>query len=83
MNSATVRRLKRELNEITRDPPSLCSASLINDDLYKWIATIDGPPGSPYEGGIFKLEMCFQDGYPFKPPTVSNYYQNHLLLRRE
>lgn len=29
-----------------------------------------GPKGSPYEGGIFELELFLPEGYPMKPPIV-------------
>jgi ubiquitin-conjugating enzyme E2 N len=32
---------------------------------------INGPKGSPYEGGNFKLRITLLDGYPFKCPTVT------------
>lgn len=32
--------------------------------------SITGPPGSPYEGGIFKLNITVTERYPFDPPQV-------------
>ncbi|GIX88153.1 ubiquitin-conjugating enzyme E2-24 kDa [Caerostris extrusa] len=66
----TAKRLQQELVDITSNPPPLCSAGLKGDNLFEWIATIVGPPGSVYEEGIFKLNIKFSKQYPFKPPYV-------------
>lgn len=31
---------------------------------------MEGPKGTPYENGVFTLDMKFPDSYPFKAPTV-------------
>ena len=67
---ATERRLKKEYKDFQKDPPTNCSAGPINDNIYKWKAFINGPKDSPYEGGLFELEMNFTNRYPFKPPKV-------------
>lgn len=63
-------RIKAELKSITEDPPSNCSAAPENDDIFHWTATIIGPTGSVYEGGIFNLSIEFPPNYPFKAPKI-------------
>eukprot|EP01084_Bolivina_argentea_P026933 50065_1 len=66
-----LRRLTREAQEIETDEATeMISAGPINDDLFRWQAMIMGPPNSPYQGGVFMLEMNFPQEYPFKPPKV-------------
>ena len=40
-----------------------------DDNLFRWVGTINGPDDSPYEGMILKLQIEFPDSYPYKPPN--------------
>jgi ubiquitin-conjugating enzyme E2 D len=67
---ASEKRLNKEYKDFQKDPPTNCSAGPDGDNIYKWKAFINGPKDSPYEGGLFELELTFTNKYPFKPPKV-------------
>lgn len=69
---STLRRLQKEYKEMTNEPPDGCSAGPISDQsMYHWTGMITGPENSPYEKGVFLLDIHFSDEYPFKPPKIN------------
>ena len=68
---SVLQRLNKELSDLNKDPPSNISVGPVNDSIYQWTATIIGPKDSPYENGVFYLDIFFPTSYPFKPPRVN------------
>ena len=59
----------QELKECGKD--SVVKVSLINEsDLLHWKGHIKGPEGTPYEGGMFTIDITLPADYPFVPPKV-------------
>lgn len=65
-----IQRLTRELKDMEKNDIPNMSAGPINNNLFEWTAIILGPCGTPYEGGVFYLNISIPSNYPFKPPTV-------------
>lgn len=70
MSTPSRRRLMRDLLRLQQDPPEGVSASPQPDNLMIWTAVIMGPPETPFEDGVFKLSLVFDESYPNKAPEV-------------
>ena len=70
--STSAKRLRKEYEHLRDNPfENFGSAGPITEtDIHHWVATINGPENSPYEGGVFSLEIDFPDKYPFRPPVI-------------
>uniref|UniRef100_A0A0B7B4W8 UBC core domain-containing protein n=3 Tax=Arion vulgaris TaxID=1028688 RepID=A0A0B7B4W8_9EUPU len=68
---AALRRIRKELQAITREPPSCGTAESVGDDMFQWKGTLIGPADSPYQGGTFYLNITFPLDYPVKPPKIA------------
>ncbi|OAA41690.1 ubiquitin-conjugating enzyme [Metarhizium rileyi] len=69
--STAHRRLLQEYRALTNSPPEGITAGPVSeDDLLHWECLIQGPEGTPFEGGVFPAELRFPKDYPLAPPTM-------------
>ncbi|TKC37415.1 hypothetical protein EI555_010717 [Monodon monoceros] len=68
---SSAKRIRKELAEITFDPPPNRSAGPKRDSTYEQRLTILGPSGPVYECGIFFLNITCSSSYSFKLPNVT------------
>lgn len=64
------RRIIKETQRLLSEPAPGISASPSEDNLRYFNVMILGPTSSPYEGGVFKLELFLPEDYPMAPPKV-------------
>lgn len=64
------RRIQRELREIEKDPGSGVTVVVMGDNLQKLRGCVPGPKDTPYEGGLFDVDIQLDNQYPFVPPKM-------------
>ena len=70
-SSSASKRLFKEYRGLSSDPPEgITAGPVTEDDMFVWEALIQGPEGTPFEGGIFPAELKFPKDYPLAPPTM-------------
>lgn len=62
-----LKEVAKELNNLVDTPPEGIRV-LLNDDLSSIFADIEGPVGTPYEGGLFRLKLVLSRDFPLSPP---------------
>jgi len=69
---ADLNRIKKELRDCSKDTEtSGLSVQLLDEaNLLHWKGQIKGPVGTPYEGGIFHINIELPGDYPFVPPKM-------------
>ncbi|CAM9209970.1 unnamed protein product [Scytosiphon promiscuus] len=64
--------LRRQLQELNKNPPEGVSVGLSDDDnMFMWELLIVGPADTLYEGGFFKAKLEFPKDFPNNPPTMT------------
>ena len=61
----------KHIKEITnQENTPWINVSPVLFDGYRLLAGIEGPPDTPYEGGVFWIDLKFPQNYLFKPPKL-------------
>lgn len=64
------RRILKETQRLMEDPVPGISAVPDEANARYFHVVIAGPEGSPFHGGVFKLELFLPEEYPMAPPKV-------------
>ncbi|KAL0906057.1 hypothetical protein M5K25_024519 [Dendrobium thyrsiflorum] len=70
-NSNLPRRIIKETQRLLSEPAPGISASPSEENMRYFNVMILGPSQSPYEGGVFKLELFLPEEYPMAAPKFS------------
>jgi len=64
-------RVKYEVNLLEKDPPPGIQAWVVDGRLDTFEASIIGLDETPYEKGVFKLNIKLPEKYPMEPPQIT------------
>ena len=65
-----VKRIMNDIKEFHNSPPDGIHLEYDDQDISNMVALIEGPEGTPYEGGMFLFKIWFTTTYPYNPPKV-------------
>ena len=69
MAGAMAPRMAKEMKDLLASPPAGVAAwPADGSSLSRLDAQIEGPSGTVYEGGVFRLEVAIPERYPYEPP---------------
>ncbi|XP_078438337.1 ubiquitin-conjugating enzyme 22 [Wolffia australiana] len=63
-----IRQLAKELKNLDESPPEGIKVTVNEDDFSTIFADIEGPAGTPYENGIFRMKLLLSRDFPQSPP---------------
>ncbi|WVF72854.1 hypothetical protein IAT40_007672 [Kwoniella sp. CBS 6097] len=60
-NNTRAQTLMKEYRDLTADPlqDTITAGPVSEDNMLEWEALIQGPEGTPYEGGVFAAKLVF------------------------
>ncbi|BDD62156.1 hypothetical protein MPDQ_004721 [Monascus purpureus] len=72
MSSNRIRRITKEIADVHADSLSQITVEPLGggNDITHLRGTFLGPPGTPYEGGTYKVDIKIPNEYPFRPPVM-------------
>ena len=66
----TSRRLQVEFKALKECSDIIMDSTIVDDDIMHWKIKMKGPEDTPFENGIFTLDIHFTTDHPFRPPIV-------------
>ncbi|KAG6614111.1 putative ubiquitin-conjugating enzyme E2 [Phytophthora cinnamomi] len=69
--SKHVMAIRHELLDLNTNPTANSQVFGVKESAWEWEVLMNGPTGTPYEGGVFRFHVRFSHEYPFEPPVLS------------
>lgn len=63
-----IRQIAKEVASLAKDPPEGIKVYPNEEDITDIQATIEGPAGTPYAGGLFKMKLVLGKNFPSEAP---------------
>uniref|UniRef100_A0A670YYT0 UBC core domain-containing protein n=1 Tax=Pseudonaja textilis TaxID=8673 RepID=A0A670YYT0_PSETE len=63
-----IRLVYKEVSALTSDPPEGIKVFPNEEDITDVQVTIEGPEGTPYSGGLFRMKLILGKDFPASPP---------------
>ncbi|KAJ2654772.1 ubiquitin-conjugating enzyme E2 N [Coemansia sp. RSA 1200] len=68
--SMVPKRIMKEAERLKKDPVPGIDVDIVEGNIRYFRAVLAGPSQSPYDGGLFRLELFLPEEYPMAPPKV-------------
>ncbi|XP_046398325.1 ubiquitin-conjugating enzyme E2 S [Ischnura elegans] len=65
-----IRRIAKEMHDLANDPPEGIKVIFNDQDVTDIQAFIEGPAGTPYTGGVFRVKLALGKDFPTAPPRA-------------
>ena len=69
--NTNIKRLRKEYQELRKNPEEDILMYPIEDTITKWKAFIKGPENTPFYGGVYELDIVTSQLYPMEPPKMT------------
>ncbi|KAK4749853.1 hypothetical protein SAY87_027302 [Trapa incisa] len=63
-----IKQLAKELKNLGESPPEGIKVGVNDDDFSTIYTDIEGPAGTPYENGVFRMKLLLSYDFPHSPP---------------
>jgi len=67
-NPQIIRQVAKELTDLQKEPPEGIKVIPNEEDITDVQAHIEGPAGTPYAGGFFRVKLVLGKNFPSEPP---------------
>ncbi|KAF9511507.1 hypothetical protein BS47DRAFT_1346666 [Hydnum rufescens UP504] len=71
LGPTAMRRLVREMATLRSSPPDGIRVTTNEEDILDFCGIVQGPEGTPYEGGYFRIGFKFTEEFPAAPPKCT------------